>query len=374
MRKKFEQKVELQLKNKFKDIAAEAANLQKNKLEHRSKINNIANEAALKAAKRLANIGKTTFDDNLKKQGIEQINKIRYKKYVKTEGKYNIVIIRSQDVNKYNAAITDYRIEGDPQIDNLAEIINELVKTMVMGLPENVRVKLSYYIPSVGASSMRETKLLSITNARDALYENIIYLVEYLEHKITDVVFSLLRVVLPAGNRNTPNKIVNAVKTKSVINLTNTDTLCCSRALLLSLSRNCFETFSDLFKGKLTTDEINSINKGRRLHNYTKINEGVFSASEIKYLRESDKTLMTVLAKSFHRIYSIPIRETGNDLSDISYIADKIKMQISVFRIDRKLIYKVGDYRVRADILLDNNHYNPIVNIKSFLCEAQTTK
>jgi len=70
----------------------------------------------------------------------------------------------------------------------------------------------------------------------------------------------------------------------------------------------------------------------RRQASKTKINDGTFSQVEIKYLRQGgNKKLQTVLAHAFHRIYSIPIKDTGNDFSDIKSIEEILGIEIQVY-------------------------------------------
>lgn len=238
---------------------------------------------------------------------------------------------------------------------------------MLLGLPNNSRIKISYYIPRLGAETIRETKLLSPSEAFHKLDDWFEYILHYLVIDIDDEVFSSLKVRLPTGGTKS-NKRVNLSTSKSIVSIVNTDTLCCVKSILVSLLNNNLETLQNIFESKLNDDELKLINKGRICKNYTQINDGIIIDNEKIYIRNNNtKALLTILAKSFHRIYSIPIKEVGNDFNDIVTISNAINIQINVYSTERKLLFTVGNQIISANILLNNNHYDAIVNIKSFL-------
>ena len=65
-------------------------------------------------------------------------------------------------------------------------------------------------------------------------------------------------------------------------------------------------------------------------------------------------------------MYEIPIKHSGNDLKDLNNIAEKLNMQITVHAINRDVVHSTCDKEVKIFILLDNNHYDSIVNITGF--------
>ena len=135
----------------------------------------------------------------------------------------------------------------------------------------------------------------------------------------------------------------------------------------MCLARNHLEIFKLLFKNQLNPNEISQINYKRQQKNYTNINKGEFSENELTYLRQPDKSLLTTLAYAFHRIYNIPIKPEGNNLMDLNNIAEKLNIQITVYALNREIIHSTTEKDTKIDIVLDKNHYNPIVNISGFI-------
>jgi len=144
--------------------------------------------------------------------------------------------------------------------------------------------------------------------------------------------------------------------------------LCLVRAILVGLCLSFNQArLQEVFKSKLTDEEIKKLNY-RRQANKTKINEGILSEVEIKYLRQGgNKKLQTILAHSFHRIYSIPIKDTGNDFSDIKSIEEILGIEIQVYSIDTRQIYAGIKRPVKIYFKLSNNHYDVISSLPAFL-------
>jgi len=63
--------------------------------------------------------------------------------------------------------------------------------------------------------------------------------------------------------------------------------------------------------------------------------------------------LLTNLAIAFHRIYIVPIKQSGNDLIDINNIAEKLNIQITIHAINRDNIHSTTDKNIKIYILLD---------------------
>jgi len=69
---------------------------------------------------------------------------------------------------------------------------------------------------------------------------------------------------------------------------------------------------------------------------------------------------------AFHRIYSIPIKQEGNNLLYIN-INNIAVIQITVRAINHNILHSTGDKDIKIYILLEQNHYDSIVNISEFL-------
>ena len=99
---------------------------------------------------------------------------------------------------------------------------------------------------------------------------------------IEDVSFKLTAIEIPQGTGR-PNAIINLDDKRSITQVKNNDSICLVRAIIVSLSY-IKPKLQDVFKGKLTDEEIKKINFKKK--SKTKINEGIFSDVEIKYVRQ----------------------------------------------------------------------------------------
>ena len=325
-------------------------------------------EVAIEAAKTA--LTKKTKDSTQKKDAISQLSQIRKKQYEneKKLKNYHIEKVLEYKSTKFNAARSDWKITGDVSMNNLDWAIKDLIAQMTQNEPENVFIQLSIRFPHT--DKQPHTSLLSKQEAVDQLYEWISFTVEYREVQISDATITLLKIYVPIGaGRN--NKIVNISESKSIIEIPNDDTTCCVRAILVCLAYTNLEKLQLIFKNQLTDAEINLINYRRQKNNYTNIHNGEFSRNEITYLRQSDKTLLTNLAYAFHRIYNVPPKPEGNNLMDLNDIAEKLNIQITVYALNREIIHSTTEKDINIFILLDENHYNPIVNISGFIGPKQ---
>jgi hypothetical protein len=144
------------------------------------------------------------------------------------------------------------------------------------------------------------------------------------------------------------------------------------------------------------------------------INNGVIT-DEITYLRQPDKRLLPILARAFHRIYELEIKEDGNSIADVRDIAVKLNIEIIIYGINRKILYSAdlqqqqqqqhrrmtmtkamtnddieaaahrrsssiscssGAQEVESTVylLLDNNHLDPIVKISALAVKEEITR
>jgi hypothetical protein len=144
------------------------------------------------------------------------------------------------------------------------------------------------------------------------------------------------------------------------------------------------------------------------------INNGVIT-DEITYLRQPDKRLLPILARAFHRIYELEIKEDGNSIADVRDIAVKLNIEIIIYGINRKILYSAdlqqqqqqqhrrmtmtkamtnddieaaahrrsssiscssGAQEVESTVylLLDNNHLDPIVKISALAVKEEINR
>ena len=109
-----------------------------------------------------------------------------------------------------------------------------------------------------------------------------------------------------------------------------------SSAICLSKFPN---KFIEIFQNNLTKDDINVINKGRSKNNYTKIQNGLLSPIECKYITDNDK-FQTIFALANYKIIKILIRDRDNDLADVKLFEDYLYLEIHVYNSESELIYK----------------------------------
>ena len=120
------------------------------------------------------------------------------------------------------------------------------------------------------------------------------HFIDYLDINIEDVTFQLIAVILPTGARKV-NAIITLDNKQSIIKIQNKDTICLARAIIVGLSVTNLDKLAELFKNKLTDDEVTEINHRRQVKTY--INEGIISTNERKYIRQGgEKRLQGILA------------------------------------------------------------------------------
>jgi hypothetical protein len=108
---------------------------------------------------------------------------------------------------------------------------------------------------------------------------------------------------------------------------------------------------------------------------------------------------LPLLADAFHRIYEIEIKPQGNDLVDVRDIAEELNIEIIIYGINRQILYsqrrsdsgaqrcsEAKDVAEEDDavaaaaksitvyLLLDNNHFDPIVKISAFVVKEEITR
>jgi len=141
-----------------------------------------------------------------------------------------------------------------------------------------------------------------------------------------DLTFTLLNIQIPTGSGRV-NGIITVDSKRSIIRIRNKDTLCLSRAIVVGLAVDNREKLQDTVKNNITDKELKEINKRRQRK--SKINQGIISDNEKSYLTDGRK-FQEVLAKALHRICSIPIRQSGNDLQDVTHFEERLNIEIQI--------------------------------------------
>ena len=236
----------------------------------------------------------------------DEKNKFHFVKslFKHTSDSFKINKINEYYNDKFKTNVSDWKIFGSINLFNIHRAIAELIRRMTSHLPQNSKIQVRLKI----ANSTRQpyTGLLSKPEAIDMLSEWVNFFIDYHDMDIENITFKLTAIEIPQGAGRKVNAIINLDDKRCITQIKNNDTICLVRAIIVALSYNK-DKLQEVFKGKLTDQEIAAINFRRQKK--TKIHEGKISDNEIKYLRDGgEKKLQTVLAQAFHRIYSIPIR------------------------------------------------------------------
>ena len=141
--------------------------------------------------------------------------------------------------------------------------------------------------------------------------------------KPEDITFKLLTIEIPTGKGKRVNKIITVDSKRSIIQITNKDTICLARALIVGLAAHHKQKLEDIFRSNLTEDELKQINKTRQ--SKSRINEGIISDNETDYIKKG-RGIQTVLANTLHRLCKVPIKETGNDFEDAKRFEEQLNI------------------------------------------------
>ena len=254
-----------------------------------------------------------------KREQRKQVDDFRIANLFKSnKHKYSIEKVREYKYRKFNTSRAEYEICGDVDIFQVHDVITELINKMTIGLPDNVKLQIS--LENSANDKVNQTKLLNKTDMITKLADWVILFMDYHDMAIDDITIKLLKIEIPAGCRRV-NKIITMDNKRSIIQIRNKDTTCLARAIVVGLVAHNREKLQDLFRNNITDDEMKQINKFRKCK--SQINDGIISENEKAYLIDGRK-IQEILAKAFHRICGIPIKETGNDFEDVKLFEEQL--------------------------------------------------
>ena len=193
----------------------------------------------------------------------------------------------------------------------------------------------------------------------------VILFIDYHDMDIEDITIKLLKIKIPTGCGRKVNRIITVDSKHSIIQIRNRDTICLARAIVVGLAVNHREKMQSILKHNPTEVELKDINYRRQTK--TQINEGILSDNEKTYLVQGEK-MQKILAQVLHRICSIPIKQTGNDLQDVKLFEEKLDIEIQIHNLESRQIYKGKESEIKIYILMTENHYDVISNIAGFTC------
>ena len=160
---------------------------------------------------------------------------------------------------------------------------------MTSNLPANVRIKIGLITTQNGDVEV-SSKILTRAQMNDIISEWVNYFMDYKDIDIEDITFRLMAIEIPNGTGRSANKIINVSSSRCIIQIKNKDTLCLVKSIIVAMSVNNVPKLQEIFKGKLSEDEIKAINYRRKTK--TEIQEGIISVNELDYLRDEKKVTL----------------------------------------------------------------------------------
>jgi hypothetical protein len=153
-----------------------------------------------------------------------------------SDSTYHVIKVFDEYIPKFKSQRTHWKILGDSNIFNIRNAITDLVNDMTKGLPDNVYIQVQLSTPDHDHQPV--TRLISKQDMIDSLFDWVNLFIEYKDYDIEDVVFKLLLIHIPAGAGGRRNAIVDPERSKAMMHLSNTDTQCLVKSIILYLSKN----------------------------------------------------------------------------------------------------------------------------------------
>jgi hypothetical protein len=296
----------------------------------------LPNHAALKAQRLQAQ----------KQDSIQRITKL----FRDNKNRYKIEKTYEYYYEKYKTMRSEWKVFGHIDLFRVHDVISELINRMTEVLPDNVKLKV--IVDNSQNDRVNQTKLLSKQDIIYRFFDWVNICIDYFDMEIEDMTFKLMAIEVPAGAGRV-NKLITTESKRSIFQVRNYDTKCLARSIVVGLAVNNKEKLQSVFKSNLTEKELNKINSGRHKnnheHKYTKLNEGILSNNEKSCLIDGRK-LQDVLAEALYRIYKIPIKKEGNDFQDAKIFEEKLDIEIQIYNLESRQIYRGADKHVKVHI------------------------
>src|SRR5271170_1812653 len=316
----------------------------------------IANEVTEIARRRMIrNDIKTDFRDSLKLH------------FAFKDDNYTIVKLTDHYVDKFKTREARWMIEGDISLFSINDALKSLITKMTEDVKPNSKVQIA--MTDIESNRYYRTNFFGNDELEDELLQIFDMFTEYPDFNINNIIFQSFSIDLPSGAGGRANRIIDTANSRCILRIKNNDSLCLVKSIIAGLSITNIDKLREVFKDNLSKEEIDKLNFGKKIK--SKINDGIFSTNELTYIKQNDKkSLLTILANAFHRIYEIPIRESGNNIEDVRIIEHKLQVNIEVYSLDKREIY--SGYRcpfwpVKLYLLLSDNHYDVISMITAFI-------
>src|SRR5271165_5840290 len=311
----------------------------------------IANEVTEIARRRMIrNDIKTNFRDSLKLH------------FAFKDNNYTIVKLTDHYVDKFKTREARWMIEGDINLFSINDALKSLIAKMTEDVKPNSKVQIA--MTDIESNRYYRTNFLSNDELEDELLEIFDMFTEYPDFNINNIIFQSFSIDLPSGSGR-PNRIIDTENSRCILRIKNNDSLCLVKSIIAGLSITNIDKLREVFKDNLSKEEIDKLNYGKKIK--SQINDGIFSTNELTSIKQNDKkSLLTILANAFHRIYEIPIKESGNNIEDIGIIENKLCIGIDIYSLDKRVIYN-GRRPITLYLLLSDNHYDVISMITAFI-------
>ena len=286
--------------------------------------------------------------DDLKWRGKKKFGDIRrkldnkLKKIGKRKPPFEVIRVGSNSNAKFTTYFDSYNIKINRYPIDPVNVFQKAIDMTIneRGLVTGDKIRLIVSHPTwVKPFS---TKLLTITNDENFIYELIKAVLEFVEYKsvpLNELLVEVQSTKIPRGTGRLKIDKNNIANKKSIICIKNTDTLCLARAIVVA---------------------------------HANINKSKWTKSQIKNGFNGSRKLQEDEARKLHEEAGVEINEFGNDLEDVNVFAKHLGIQINIVDADyfNEIIYTSEGESTDGKIIYlykNKNHYDVITSMPGFL-------
>ena len=327
MRKKAdEDRLKKETKKWKKEIRDEE---KRRKREERERRREIKKEYERKERFRIA---KKKLESKLKKIG----------KSGKRKPPFEVIKVGSNSNAKFTKYFDSYTIKINKYPIDPVNVFQKAIDitTNERGLVTGDKIRLIVSHPTW--SKPFSTKLLTITNDRNFIYDLLKSLLEFVEYKnvpLNELLVEVQSTKVPRGTGRLRVDKNNIANKKSIICIKNTDTICLARSIVTA---------------------------------YANINKSKWTKSQVKNGFNGSRKLQEEEALKLHEEAGVEINDFGSALEDINTFAKHLGIQINIVDADyfNEIIYTSEGKSTDGKIIYlckNKNHYDVITSMPGFL-------
>ena len=167
------------------------------------------------------------------------------------------------------------------------------------------------------------------------------------------------------GRASNGTLVLDSSNTRSIIQITTLkgETNCLARCLVVGIA---VKGLQEVFKGNLTESEIKALNYKKA--NKTQLQEGILSETELDQIKKGSKyKIQGILADVLHRLSGVPVKEDGNDFTDLEVFAKYLGVHVVVYDyISKKRMFDGGAQGEAAqtiNLVYNRLHYDYLVTV-----------